>query len=183
MLDTLSSKEVPFFIFFAKSFEIDILVWDLRKLFNFYVQFRLLVWIEIWIASLFCKISWSYMFHSLQLIAKGIKVLWASNLVSKLLIWIVRNCKIFLSRPNFCWYMVIRLQEIVKINFAKALPAYEICYYEFKDVIICMNESKIEKPCFILFIEISSTYFINVIILQFIKPYFYSIKGTTVKLV
>ena len=85
---------------------------------------------------------------------------------------IVRNCKIFLSRPNFCWYMVIRLQEIVKINFAKALPAYEICYYEFKDVIICMNESKIEKPCsrvdgmscFILFIEISSTYFINLII-------------------
>ena len=33
MLDTLSSKEVPFFIFFTKSFEIDILVWDFGKLF------------------------------------------------------------------------------------------------------------------------------------------------------
>ena len=93
---------------------------------------------------------------------------------------IVRNCKIFLSLPNICWYMVIRLQEIVKINFAKALPAYEKCYYGYKDVIICMNESKIEKSCFILFIKIYSTYFIN---LTIHKPYTCIIKGTTVKLV
>ena len=77
--------------------------------------------------------------------------------------------------------MVIRFQEIVKINFAKALPAYEKFYYEFKDVIICMNESKIEKPCsYILF---TKSFPPTSLILSFIKPYFYSIKGTTVKLV
>ena len=103
MLDTLSSKEAPFFIFFAKSFEIDILVWDLGKLFwllcaisplglnrNMECVTFLQNFLELHLSftATYCQRHKSFM--SIKFGFKTSDIVW--------------NCKIFFSYPNLLNY-------------------------------------------------------------------------------
>ena len=99
-----------FFNFRRHSYNVDVLAWEDGQVFwiLFTILFSELDWKKQWNATLFVIIFLSFIFYSLHLIDKGIKVMVETCPLLKLrkVVW---KCKQFSSFSNFRWLMIIRL--------------------------------------------------------------------------